>query len=151
MMLWKCCTQYASKFGKLSSASGPINSREIDGETVETVSDFIFLGLQNHCRWWLHTTEQLNWTEMNVGLLVLKNVLWICKMLLILGEIGWGVYRNSLYDLCNFSVKLKNSTIIVPTLQSHAWIKCFIIKGSEQHPMLSRFSIDINYHCFMPT
>ena len=30
--------------------SGPITSREIDGETVETVSDFIFL-LQNHCRW----------------------------------------------------------------------------------------------------
>ena len=99
----------------------------------------------------LNTTEQLNWTEMNVGLLVLKNVLWICKMLLILGEIGWGVYWNSLYDLYNFSVKLKNSTIIVSTLQSHAWIKCFIIKGSEQHPMLSRFSIDINYHCFMPT
>ena len=32
-------------------ASGPITSREIDGETVETVSDFIFGGLQNHCRW----------------------------------------------------------------------------------------------------
>ena len=32
-------------------ASGPINSREIDGETVETVSDFILGGLQNHCRW----------------------------------------------------------------------------------------------------
>ena len=31
-------------------ASGPITSWEIDGETVETVSDFIF-GLQNHCRW----------------------------------------------------------------------------------------------------
>ena len=31
--------------------SGPITSWEIDGETVETVSDFIFLGLQNHCRW----------------------------------------------------------------------------------------------------
>ena len=30
-------------------ASGPITSREIDGETVETVSDYIFLGLQNHC------------------------------------------------------------------------------------------------------
>ena len=29
-------------------ASGPITSWEIDGETV---SDFIFLGLQNHCRW----------------------------------------------------------------------------------------------------
>ena len=33
-------------------ASGPITSWEIDGETMETVSDFI-LGLQNHCRWWL--------------------------------------------------------------------------------------------------
>ena len=29
-------------------ASGPITSWEID---VETVSDFIFLGLQNHSRW----------------------------------------------------------------------------------------------------
>ena len=33
--------------------SSPINSWEIDGETVEAVSDFIFWGLQNHCRWWL--------------------------------------------------------------------------------------------------
>ena len=32
-------------------ASGPITSWEIVGETVETVSDFIFLGLQNHCGW----------------------------------------------------------------------------------------------------
>ena len=32
-------------------APGPTTSRKIDGETVETVSDFIFLGLQNHCRW----------------------------------------------------------------------------------------------------
>ena len=32
-------------------ASGPITSGEIDGETVETVMDFIFWGLQNHCRW----------------------------------------------------------------------------------------------------
>ena len=34
-------------------ASGPITSWQIDGETVETVPVFIFLGLQNHCRWWL--------------------------------------------------------------------------------------------------
>ena len=34
-------------------ASGPITSWEIAGETVETVSDFILGGLQNHCRWWL--------------------------------------------------------------------------------------------------
>ena len=34
-------------------APGPINSWQIDGETVEMVSDFIFGGLQNHCRWWL--------------------------------------------------------------------------------------------------
>ena len=32
-------------------ASGSITSWEIDGETVEIVSDFIFFGLQTHCRW----------------------------------------------------------------------------------------------------
>ena len=30
---------------------GPITSWKIDGETVETVADFIFGGLPNHCRW----------------------------------------------------------------------------------------------------
>ena len=34
-------------------ASGPITSWQKDGETVETVADFIFGGLQNQCRWWL--------------------------------------------------------------------------------------------------
>ena len=32
-------------------ASGPITSWQTDGETVETVRDFYFLGLQNLCRW----------------------------------------------------------------------------------------------------
>ena len=32
-------------------ASGPITSWQIDGDTVERVTDFIFGGLQNHCRW----------------------------------------------------------------------------------------------------
>ena len=32
-------------------ASGPITSWKIDGETMETVSDFNFEGLQNHRRW----------------------------------------------------------------------------------------------------
>ena len=32
-------------------ASGPIPSWQTDGETVETVTDFILGGLQNHCRW----------------------------------------------------------------------------------------------------
>ena len=32
-------------------ASGPVTSWEIDGETIETVRDFYFPGLQNHCRW----------------------------------------------------------------------------------------------------
>ena len=31
--------------------SGPITSFQIDGETMETVTDFYFVGLQNHCRW----------------------------------------------------------------------------------------------------
>ena len=59
-MLSKCCTQYASKFRKLSSghrtgkgqfslqsqnnvASSLITSWQVDGETMETVTDFIFL------------------------------------------------------------------------------------------------------------
>ena len=33
--------------------SGPITLWSIDGETVETVADFILGGLQNHSRWWL--------------------------------------------------------------------------------------------------
>ena len=33
-----------------TTASGPITLWQIDGETVK---DFIFGGLQNHCRWWL--------------------------------------------------------------------------------------------------
>ena len=32
-------------------ASGPITSWQIDGETMETMTDCIFSGLQNHCRW----------------------------------------------------------------------------------------------------
>ena len=32
-------------------ASGPITSWQIDGETVETVTDFILGGLRNHCKW----------------------------------------------------------------------------------------------------
>ena len=32
-------------------ASGLITLWQIDGETVETVADFILGGLQNHCRW----------------------------------------------------------------------------------------------------
>ena len=31
-------------------ASGPITSWQIDGETMETVTDFILGGLQHHCR-----------------------------------------------------------------------------------------------------
>jgi len=49
-------------------ASGPITSWQIDGETVGTVSDFIFWGLQNHCRWgcsheiiWLLSFNLLMW------------------------------------------------------------------------------------------
>ena len=34
-------------------AAGPIPSWKIDAETMETVTGFIWGGLQNHCRWWL--------------------------------------------------------------------------------------------------
>ena len=48
------------------TASDPITSREIDGETVETVADFIFFGLQSHCRWWLQPWNEktlASWKE----------------------------------------------------------------------------------------
>ena len=32
-------------------ASGPITPWQKDGETMETVTNFIFLGSKNHCRW----------------------------------------------------------------------------------------------------
>ena len=32
-------------------ACSPISSWQIDGETVRTVTDFIFWGSKNHCRW----------------------------------------------------------------------------------------------------
>ena len=38
-------------------ASSPITSWQIDGETMETVKDY-FLGLQNHCRWWLQPLNE---------------------------------------------------------------------------------------------
>ena len=34
-------------------ASGPITSWQIDGKTIETVTEFILGELQNHFRWWL--------------------------------------------------------------------------------------------------
>ena len=34
-------------------ASGPITSWQLDGETMETVTDFILLGSADHCGWWL--------------------------------------------------------------------------------------------------
>ena len=40
-------------------AFGPITSWQIDGETMETVRDFNFLGLQNHCKWWLKPWNQM--------------------------------------------------------------------------------------------
>ena len=70
-------------------ASGPITSWEIDGETVETVSDFYFGGRQNHCRWRqqavslsnLHTTassavrlfKYLKYQHNDAYILLLKN------------------------------------------------------------------------------
>ena len=40
-------------FTYIYHASGPITSWQIDGETMETVRDFILGRIQNRCRWWL--------------------------------------------------------------------------------------------------
>ena len=54
--LWMKGTEEREKAGlKLNNqktkimASGPIASRQIDGETMATVTDFLFLGSKNHC------------------------------------------------------------------------------------------------------
>ena len=44
-------------------ASGPITSWQIDGETMEVVSDFVFFWLQNHSWWWLQP-----WNQKTLGL-----------------------------------------------------------------------------------
>ena len=57
--LWMKVKQESEKVGlklniqkmKLITSSGPITSWQIDGETLETVRDFIFGGLHNHRRW----------------------------------------------------------------------------------------------------
>ena len=46
----KSCLKLSIQKTKIM-ASGPTTSWQIDGETVETVRDFIFGGLQNHCKW----------------------------------------------------------------------------------------------------
>ena len=58
MHLWMKVKEESERIGlKLNiqktkiMAFGPVTSWQIDGETVETVSDFILGGLQNHCRW----------------------------------------------------------------------------------------------------
>ena len=46
--------------------SSPITSWQIEGEKVETVPDFLFLGSKNHCRWWLQPGNQkmiASWQE----------------------------------------------------------------------------------------
>ena len=56
--------------------SGPITSWQIDGETVETVTDFIFGGLQNHCRWWL---QPWNWKQLASWKKIMTNLDSILK------------------------------------------------------------------------
>ena len=56
--------------------SGPITSWQIDGETVETVTNFIFGGLQNHCRWWL---QPWNWKQLASWKKIMTNLDSILK------------------------------------------------------------------------
>ena len=48
----KACLKFNIQKTKIM-ASGPTSSWQIDGETMEIVTDFILGGLQNYCRWWL--------------------------------------------------------------------------------------------------
>ena len=50
----KVCLKFNIQKTKIME-SGLITPWQIDGETVETVADFILGGLQNHCKWWLQS------------------------------------------------------------------------------------------------
>ena len=50
----KACSKLNIQITKIM-ASGSITSWQIDGETMETVRDFYFLRLQNHCGWRLQS------------------------------------------------------------------------------------------------
>ena len=56
-------------------ASGPINSWQIDGETVETVADYFF-GLRNHCKRWL---AAVNLRHLLLGRKIMTNLDSILK------------------------------------------------------------------------
>ena len=51
---WKSWLKTQNKKTKIM-ASGPLTSWQIDGETMETVRDFIILGSKRNCRWWLQS------------------------------------------------------------------------------------------------
>ena len=53
--------------------SSPVTSWQIDGETV---ADFIWGGLQNHCRWWFHPRR---WKMLIFGSKVMTNLDSILK------------------------------------------------------------------------
>ena len=48
---WKSCLKTQHSKDKIME-SNPITSWQIDGKTMQTVRDFYFGGLPNHCRWW---------------------------------------------------------------------------------------------------
>ena len=49
---WVTTLKVVPKIGRGTSEEFQNSKHEIDRETVETVTRFIFGGLQNHCRWW---------------------------------------------------------------------------------------------------
>ena len=60
-------------------ASGPITSWEIDGETVETVSGFIFWGSKNHCSHEIKRCLLLGWKVMTYLDSILKAEILLCQ------------------------------------------------------------------------
>ena len=56
-------------------ASGPITSCQINGEIMETVTDFNFLGLQSNCRWWLKSWKYfMTWSHLLLGRKAMTNL-----------------------------------------------------------------------------
>ena len=86
-------------------ASGPITSWQIDGETTETVTEFILGGSKNHCRWWL---------QLMTAAMILKNN---CSL-----EKSYDQLRQHIKKQIHYFVNKGPSSQSYGFSSSHAWI-----------------------------
>ena len=113
-------------------ASGPITSWQIDAETMETVRDFIFGGLQNHCR--CDCSHEIK-RHLLLGRKVMTNLDCILKSrditlptkfrlvkAMVFPVVMYGCHQGKLWRYC--------TTIFNRQMRQSAFLKCFLKERS---------------------